>query len=464
MEEAKVVTVTPEEDGTIYGIRNRFEGNLRLLATGDDYITDITIDLLSSETNRNNWRYENLAEHVNLFLRKPVLVAYVRNGKKVGDGHNFEMKVDPETGKEYADFTDKDAERMVGVIAFDEGDVYLEKRGDIDWIVSRGVIYSWYAHQLTKKLRRQGVSMPISIETLVTKMHMDGDTEVFDDYIILGVTILGDDVTPAVRGANIKTLSELDDEVESMKLRVASYRNNEPQKNEATKGVKKLMPNKKQMDKIAEKFPGYTLLGASADGMTVCLHSAEDRCVYSYKFLAEDDGTVVESRITPVALSTVAKIDDECEMDIDLLSINEASLAQLAAAQTALEASAKENAQLKERIAAMEQAERNRRINAVKKAVEAKVNQINAAMDEQVDEADVQAIVDCAAEYVDMVDANGEWVGEEKACAALMARHMEKVIAVKAHKKENNFAWDVAKKNNAANNDGIEGALARINK
>ena len=85
-------------------------------------------------------------------------------------------------------------------------------------------------------------------------------------------------------------------------------------------------------------------------------------------------------------------------------------------------------------------------------------------MDEQVDEADVQAIVDCAAEYVDMVDANGEWVGEEKACAALMARHMEKVIAVKAHKKENNFAWDVAKKNNAANNDGIEGALARINK
>lgn len=444
--------------------RITFEGNLRLLATGDDYITDITLDLLSSETNRNNWRYENLEEHLKLFLRKPVLVAYTRGGKKIGDGHNFEMKVDPETGKEYADFTDKDAERMVGVSAFDEQDVYIEERGDIKWIVSRGVIYSWYAHQLTKKLRRQGASMPISIETLVTKMHMEGDTEVFDDYIILGVTILGDDVTPAVRGANIKTLSELDNELETMKLRVASYRK-EPQKQNTTKkGVNTQMPNKKQMDKLAEKFPGYTLLGASADGMTVCLHSADDKCVYSYAFLAEDDGAVVESRIRPVALSTIAHVSEDCDMEIDLLSINEASLAQLSAANSALEAKTAECAELKQRIEAMEQAEKTRRINAVKKAVEAKVNEINAAMDEQVDEADAQAIIDCAAEYVDAVNADGEWIGEEKACAALMAKHMDKVIAVKAHRKQNNFAWDVARKNTANSQSGIEGALARINK
>ena len=68
------------------------KGELRVLAETDGLRQRVELRLLNGKTNRNNWRYENIAEHSKLFADTPILVAYV--GEKIGDGHNFEEYID----------------------------------------------------------------------------------------------------------------------------------------------------------------------------------------------------------------------------------------------------------------------------------------------------------------------------------------------------------------------------------
>jgi hypothetical protein len=54
-------------------------------------------------------------------------------------------------------------------------------------------------------------------------MYTEGTTEVFTKYQVLGTTVLGDGVSPAVEKANIRALSAIGREgVREMTLRVAS--------------------------------------------------------------------------------------------------------------------------------------------------------------------------------------------------------------------------------------------------
>ena len=224
-----------------------YKGQLRVLSQENEYLYNVELDLLDDTTTANGWRYENLEMHRALFAGKPILIAYTRGGKKIGDGHNMRLVRDA-NGEEYATFTDAESERIIGSLSDNEQDIRLEVRDGHTWIVGKGTIWTWYAREAVEKIASQG-RMDISIETLVTKNRMNAEEEVEEEYIILGATILGDDVTPAVKGANIRPLSEI--KFSDLKLRAASYVGTsdgmqEPEQSQVNdrKGVKRTMSKK----------------------------------------------------------------------------------------------------------------------------------------------------------------------------------------------------------------------------
>ena len=165
------------------------EGRMRVLEAVNRKLYRVEIWALNDLTTANGWRFTNLEAHLKEFQDIPILTAYLKGGRVIGDGHNYEMKTDPRTGKEYASFTAAEAERIVGWVPKD-ANIRLEKQDGTSWIVVTGYLWSWYSHELVEKIVRQGDGSPmeVSIETLVTKEHKDGDVDVEEEYIVLGIT------------------------------------------------------------------------------------------------------------------------------------------------------------------------------------------------------------------------------------------------------------------------------------
>ena len=91
-----------------------FKGNLKVLESTNKFIMPVEVKALNSEVNRNNWKYINLEQHLSSFAQIPLLTAYNMGGAVIGGGHQFDEKIDPDTGEFYASFTAADAERIVG--------------------------------------------------------------------------------------------------------------------------------------------------------------------------------------------------------------------------------------------------------------------------------------------------------------------------------------------------------------
>lgn len=115
----------------------------------------------------------------------------------------------------------------------------LRERDGETWIVAKGRLFSFYAPELVGKIVRTG-RMDVSAETEVRgEIGHDGDVEVYRDWIGIGVTILGDDVDPAVPGARIAALSSMEGEFQELKLRAAALRSGTTEKTK--KGVENHM-------------------------------------------------------------------------------------------------------------------------------------------------------------------------------------------------------------------------------
>lgn len=173
---------------------------------------------------------------------------------------------DPRTGETYYTFTDGTAERIVGAINEAKEDLSLRERDGETWIVAKGRLFSFYAPELVGKIVRTG-RMDVSAETEVRgEIGHDGDVEVYRDWIGIGVTILGDDVDPAVPGARIAALSSMEGEFQELKLRAAALRSGTTEKTK--KGVENHM-NKQAIARLSSKFEGYRIVALSEDGKTV---------------------------------------------------------------------------------------------------------------------------------------------------------------------------------------------------
>ena len=444
------------EGGKTY---NTFTGKLKVLSKEDEFLYKVEVWLLNSEVNRNGWRYLNLDEHRALFADTPILVAYT--GGKVGDGHNFRMKRD-ENGEEYASFTDANAERIVGWFKNDS-DIRIEEKDNVRWIVGDGTIWSYYARELADMLTEQGAEgMDVSIETLVENIRVENGVEIFDKYQILGTTILGKGVNPAVAGAHIRALS-LEDDLKDFKLRVASYMETAK---ETTKGTSKRMAfNKVQLEALGEKFDGYRIVGCSEDGKNIALLSKTDNCFYGYTFGETDE--VITDNIKPVALNAEADFGEDVKVALDAIGAYVDEIKSLTAKANDAEARA-DKAEAK--VAELTEKETKRRNKAVVAAIKELVKAYNADAEEPIDDKECADIVDAAekGEFSDCDNAEGEFCGEEKACALVKAKIFDHEAAIRAKKNAaaaTVHSWlDGLRKNNSENSETIEGLLSRITK
>lgn len=462
--------------------KNRaFTGQLRVMETVNPKLYAVEIMALNSEVNRNNWQYVNLAQHLNEFLDIPILTAYVMGGNVIGDGHNYNMKRD-ENGEEYASFTASDAERIVGWIPKDQSNVRLEVVDGIEWVIVKGNLWSWYAKELVDQIARQG-SMEVSIETLVTdEREGENGVDIEEKYMVLGITILGNGVEPAVAGANIRTLSELSELRSNMAeniLKAASYAKpkaseSEPKQN-TQKGVKKRMTyfSRKELAELGKKFPDFKVLAAVQDengAIRVCL-MAKDASTSMYKMDSRED-TIVPEKFRRVTAKVNFDIGEDCDnAEVDVCEMTDALAAEVT---EACDNAAKLEAQLnaaKEQIKAMEAAERVRRVAAAKAAAKATLDAKNAnrqaktKFDESILDS-INADID-AGKYTEKVNADGLWIGDaevEMRVKAACADAQEEMDRKAREASETTYVFDKFNKAKGTEPDGIDGLLSRLDK
>ena len=437
---------------------NSFTGELRLLAEKKGQKQKVELWLLNEKTNRNNWRYENLEQHRALFAETPILVAYV--GKEIGDGHNFE-KVEKD-GEVYASFLSSTAERIVGFFQ-SETDIRIEEKDGANWIVGQGWIWKWYAQELVRKLKKQGLEgMKISIETLIDEMYRDGSTEVFTKYQILGTTILGDNVTEAVAGANIKVLSALGVEtIREETLRVASAQE-QTKKNPQTKTnkEKQTIMNKKS---LKDNFKGFNIIDVVGEKVALLSHDKHEAYVSS---VTKDERGIVEgAKVNVNAAVVFGEGEDAVKVALDSIidifkAENDDLKNQVADKDTTIKVLSEANEKMKNQ-------EIERRKESVKNAIDNRFNEIkaNSEVDFGADKCAELKTEERINSFIAMEDKDGKFIGEKEAVKAVDALCMDAIIEsnkVKANAQKKKCVWDEANadKEKGRSGDDIDNLVA----
>lgn len=439
----------------------KMSGELRVMQRLNEYEFGVELWVMRSGLNDNNWDYRNMREHYLTFVGQPILCAYV--GRKVGDGHNMREVRDPYTGEKSYTFMDGTAERIVGTLSDDPKDFSIVEEGGNEWIRAKGRLFQFYAPELVNYILRTG-RMDVSAETDTKKSHMEGKTEVITDWAGLGVTVLGDDVPPAIPGARIKALSAMQEEFKTLKLRAASL---DPGKgsNETNKRKGVNIMSKKAMEAMSEKFKGYRVVALSEDGMHVGLVDSAGSA-YTYAFNAEDNGAVVESRIKPAYLTAAFPFGEGAEATVEVSDIVDYACAAKGQQAEDVKALQARLDKAEEKIHTMEAAEHERRVEAVKEAVNGALEDIRAcAVEGDADMTEIaKGLCDRAEEFAAM-ETDGKFCGADRAVLDLMAAHgkaqtekRKKEMAAKQH----SFAWNNPK-TNSGEGGGIEEMLARMN-
>ena len=438
-------------------------GTLKVMQRLNEYEFGVELWVMREDENRNKWSYQNLAEYYKTFVGQPILVAYV--GQVVGDGHNMAKRRDPETGEEYYSFMDGTAERIVGTLSEDERDFTLVARDGHTWLKAKGRLFEFYAPELVQKIRRQG-TMEVSAETNVTESHKEGDVDVFTKWTGLGVTILGDRVSPAIPGASIAKLAAMQEEFKSLKLKAASLHTAAEGSGKINKkGLKRSM-NKQMMESVQTKFPNHKLIALSEDGMSVGLLDASGN-LFSYTFNAEDNGEVMESRIAPCAAHIVLSAG-EVELNADVADVVAYTVSAAKTENGEIKQLSEELNAAKEQIRAMQEAESKRRLSVCKATAKATLEAFNANRKEKLSEdalKDINENIESGV-YANSCDKDGVWLGEKMVRSAVLAVCGEAVMEADrkaAESRKSAFAWNNAK-GDGSGDSGIEGMLSRIGK
>lgn len=443
---------TVQAEGTTHRI---FEGQLRVCASDKKKNYKVELMLLNELPNRNKWQYTKVAERARQAEDIPLLYSVI--GGKVGNSHDFEIVTDSTTGKKYASFIGAESEHPYGWIPSvinGQPNAKMQNIDGVDWLTATAYLPSHYNVEMIRELEANNGRMPISIETLVSKFHFEGDIEVEDEYEIIGVTILGRDVSPAFANAKVERLAVNAEGLKELQLRVASvcaqFENiKEPQtqkENKISKGVTRTMKNL-NLEDVKAKFNGYTVLGVN--GLSVALLSEKGRCC-SYTFLENED-TVVPSRIEEIAVNSVFGEGDSAVIVPTERVVLELQ-AKLNATSDALRDKTEKFAELETQIEKMNNAEKERRKKAVSAAIKAQLaeNRANSTVEINENLCEDMLCDESVCNYANMEDKDG-FCGEKAARRDVDARCMEEIRKANAEKKANNaFSWTDVVKNNAA--------------
>lgn len=448
----------------------RYIGELRVLERINQYEFAFEADILrTGPVQGGRWEFANLEKNYKTFAGRPVLIAYI--GMKAGDGHNGADRIDPKTGERYRSFTDGTAERIIGMISEDENDLTLYEKDGYKWLRVRGRIWTYYAKEAVDTILRTG-RMDVSIEAEVYDMREENGREVYDNWIGLGLTILGEGVSPAVPGANIRALADMQEEFESMKLRVASLikEGNKPKNKE--KELKKSMDfSKQQLKELQEKFGAdYRVLCARAgDGVIHVKVMRKRDCVcFAYDMGEKDSAVYPEKFVAKAAFIMLEAEDGEDAMCADA---GEIICEERAEAEAAREQACAENERLtaelssvKSQLSAMQEFETKRRVSAAKEHAKSVLNGYNANRSEKVSETVIASVIAEAESgaYTDRMDKDGNWIGlsaVEKDVKALCADEQMKLDAKHAQQGQTEFVWRGMAAQNGATDDGSPAAL-----
>ena len=447
-----------------------FEGQLRVCSSDDKKNYKVKLMLLNERVNRNNWQYTRVAEHAREAENIPLLYSVI-NGK-IGNSHDFEIVTD-ERGRQYASFIGAESEHPYGWLpemVNGKPNARMETIDGVEWLTATAYLPSFYNTEMIAELEKNQGQMPISIETLVTKFHMDGDVEVEEEYSIVGVTILGVSTTPAVAGANIRKLALTDKSLKEMRLRVASLvsadstiepQTQKEQKSKKGEGKETMFLN---ISDVKDKFEGKTVL--AVNGLTVALLD-EDGRTYTYTF-QDNETTVVPERIAACAVNSVFGEGDST-VTVSATELIGAMQAKLNAAKTALKDETAKVAELTTKLNKMEEAEITRRKESVKKAISEQLSVNRNSGFEFADTlCDHLMAEDCISKYAGMVNADGSFCGDEQAMRdvdALCMNEIRKERAQAAEKAKNNeFHWDMglSRDDDSAASKGVIDSLKNI--
>lgn len=446
-------------------------GSLTVLQRLNQYEFAVEIRMMREGLNRNRWDYRNLDTYFSTFVGQPILCAFV-NGK-IGDGHNMREKTNRDTGERYYSFTDATSERIVGTLSNDIEDFSIVEENGEKWLIAKGRLWEFYAPELVQKIIRTG-RMDVSVETLVEDSQQDGEIEVFTKWTGLGVTILGDDVMPAIPNASIKALELMKDEFAEAKLKAASYEQTESEKpnNEEIiieRGKKDMTSlNKRELSALQNTyFKDYRVLSASHDkekGETlICM--MKDGATYQY-VLGDAETTVQPERIVSVHVNATVNFDDERNLSVDtgdMIDVIAKDYETLNAKYNELEAKANK---ANEELDALKKSESNRRIKAAKKAAKETLDSFNATSAVKVSEsvlAKLNEDID-KGEYSECEDKDGEWCGEEEVAKEVLAecaKEVQKANEAKAAKERTQMVWAKDSSKNGEPTSGIAALLAR---
>lgn len=439
---------------------------VRVLAQDPNLNYEVEIDVMRSGLNENQWDYRNVDRFAKTFRGTPILCAFI--GERVGDGHNMEKKIDPATGRKRYSFLSPTAERIVGEIYDRPEAIRLEERDGETWIIAKGKLWRFYNPELVDKIARQG-RMKVSAETNVTKALRASDREIYEEWQGIGVTILGDGVPPAIPGANIRAIEEVQGAFHELQLRAAALQQ-KPQTNNK-KGVKNTvnaMSNKKLLKTVQARFPEYRVLNMNDDGTHVLLLSA-DGSPCAYKGNAEEHGVVIPDRITPITLSAQHQFDDDVALSVDIFSMLSEAVTETnekrEEMQARCEAAESRVGELESQVAEMNKQETERRMKACEDAVKAAAEKaVCMGIDETVANEVLEDVKN--GKYGSVCNAEGKWIGAEKAVEAVMAKIGTMALnqAEKNQKPVVNYSFspDFLKANSAQGEaDAIEALVAR---
>lgn len=451
----------------------RYCGTLTVLQKINQYEFAVEIRMMREGINRNRWDYRNLNEYYTTFVGQPILCAFV-NGK-VGDGHNMREKTNRETGERYYSFTDATSERIVGTLSNDIEDFSVVEENGEKWLIAKGRLWEFYAPELVSKIVRTG-RMDVSVETMVEESQRDGEIEVFTKWIGLGVTILGDDVQPAIPNASIKALELLKDEFAEAKLKAASYeqnesnkQNNKEQETVIERGTKAMtVLTKRELSALHDNyFKDYRVLSAMHDkekGETlVCM--MKDGATYQY-ILGDGETTVQPERIASVNVNASVEFDGERKISVDtddMMSVIASDYATLSDKYEKLEANA---TKANEELDALKKSEAKRRIKAAKKAAQEALRKFNETATVKVSESVLTKLNEDIekGEYSECEDEEGEWCGEEAVAEKVLAecgKATQKANEERAKKERTTVVWKNANSAHDEPMSDIEALLAR---
>ncbi len=419
----------------------QIDGELRLLQRENEFIFPVELALLNDKLTKNGWRFVNLEQHRAQWAGVPILTAYVNGGRTIGDGHNQTTRKDAD-GNEYQSFTDSTAERIVGALSDDPNDIRIEERDGAQWVVGKGYLWAWYAHELCVQIANDaelGRTMSVSIEALVTDGYMEDGVEIETNYVPLGVTVLGHGVIPAVDDAHIAMLTAIGSELKELKLRAASYidgsAETKPQNNNPEKiGVeKRVRLSKQQLKKLQKSFGDNRLLAAEQyeDGSVLVCMMCANGSTATYAMASADESVVLD-RIEPVnAQVHFCAGEGKEDVCVDASDMTECAAEGAKECLERAECAEEELKACQDRIDSMVAAENARRLSAAKAKATAVLSAFNANREEKVDAKCLEALNKDIEDgkFTALSDESGAWIGEtaveEKVLSLCAAAVME---------------------------------------